>query len=272
MKPVKYFDIHTHIFPERLAEAATRNLGHFYDFRVEGKGTAADLASLCLKNGVAGALILCTATKPHQVAAVNEYAVTAAEGMKAAGVDAYVFGSYHQDVDSPEAVFDQAEKLGISGFKVHPDIQGVDIDDERLFPLYEYCEGRKPVYLHMGDCRPQYRFSEAAKLVKIKEKYPLLRVGAAHLGGYTAWEYSHLLAGIPDIWFDTSSSVWAVGPEKAGELIGMLGTDRCMFGTDYPVKTADTEVELFNRIPLSDSERYDVAYGNSLRFLGIREE
>ena len=33
----KIFDIHTHTYPEALAEKAVRNLGAFYDFVPEGK-------------------------------------------------------------------------------------------------------------------------------------------------------------------------------------------------------------------------------------------
>ena len=32
-------DTHTHVYPEAVAAKATENLGHFYDFPVEGKGT-----------------------------------------------------------------------------------------------------------------------------------------------------------------------------------------------------------------------------------------
>ena len=268
MNRTNYFDVHTHIFPEAIAPAATRNLGRFYDFTVDGNGTSAELGDVSLRNGVSGLLVLCTATSAHQVRRVNEVAAAECAGMRERGLDVECFGSYHQDETDPDGVFEQAERLGLRGFKVHPDIQGVDIDDERLFPLYAYCEGRLPVYLHMGDGRPQYRFSEARRLVRIKEKFPRLRVGAAHLGGYTAWEESHILKGIPDVWFDTSSSVWAIGPERAGELIHMLGADRCMFGTDYPVKLADTEIPLFEQIDLNDAEREAIARGNAMRFLG----
>ena len=269
MSDRKYFDVHTHIFPEKLAPAATRNLGNFYDFTVEGNGTAAELGAVSRDNGVRGVLVLCTATSAHQVRKVNEVAAAECEKIRALGVETVLFGCYHQDETDPDGVFEEAAELGIRGFKVHPDIQGVDIDDERLFPLYRYCEGRLPIYLHMGDCRPQYRFSEAARLCRIKEKFPDLRIGAAHLGGYTAWENSHLLAGMPDVWFDTSSSVWAVGPEKAAELIYMLGTHRCMFGTDYPVKKADTEVPLFERIPITEDEKKAVAFENAGTFLNL---
>ena len=41
----KVFDIHTHTYPEAIAEKACVNLGKFYDFIVEGEGTYAHLES-----------------------------------------------------------------------------------------------------------------------------------------------------------------------------------------------------------------------------------
>ena len=40
-----------------------------------------------------------------------------------------------------------------------------------------------PLYLHMGDNRPQYRYSEPKKLAKLLDRFPDLVVGAAHFGG-----------------------------------------------------------------------------------------
>ncbi len=267
MSDIKYFDIHTHIFPDKIAEHATRNLGAFYDFVCEGTGTSGDLYESSVRNGVRGALLLCTATNARQMASVNAYAVGEAERLKALGFDARVFACYHQDCADPAAAVHEAEEYGIRGFKIHPDIQAAAIDDPRFFELYRLCEGKMTVYFHMGDYRPQYPYSQIERLLRVREKFPGLRIGAAHLGSYTVWEDSHLLSGIDNIWFDTSSSLWALEPGRASEIIHMLGTDRCMFGTDYPVKRADSEMKLFAALDLSDKERENVAYGNAMKFL-----
>ena len=267
MNDLRFFDIHTHTFPDRLAPLATHNLGSFYNFPIEGKGTADDLCGHCERSNVQGVLILLTATNPRHVRAVNAGGTDILNRFRMRGIDAHVFAGFHQDCPDPEGEFLYAVGCGLRGFKIHPDIQGCDIDDPRFFPLYRLCEGKYPVYFHMGDCRPQYRFSEVRKLLHVIEKFPDLRIGAAHLGGYTAWEDSYLLKGLPNVWFDTSSTIWHTGPEKASELIHMLGTDRCMFGTDYPVKTAGEEIKRFLSLELTDEERQAVAFGNAQKFL-----
>lgn len=269
MSDLKFIDIHTHIYPEKISAAAVSALGAFYDFPVEGNGTAAELREKSEKNGVVGCLLLAVATNARQLRRVNDTVAAEAAHARSLGRETYAFGGYHQDCENPEEEIAHALEIGLRGFKIHPDIQGVNIDDERLFPLYAACEGRVPVYFHMGDCRPQYRFSEARRLLRVLDRFPGLQVGAAHLGGYTAWEDAPLLAGHPNVWFDTSSSLWAMSAERAMELIGMLGADRCMFGTDYPVMTADSELPRFLSLPLTDGQRTAIAYENAKRFLGL---
>ena len=51
---MKVFDIHTHTYPEAIAEKAVVNLGNFYNFVPEGKGTYNDLVSQAADNNVGG--------------------------------------------------------------------------------------------------------------------------------------------------------------------------------------------------------------------------
>ena len=68
----KIFDIHTHTYPEAIAEKAVTSLNAFYEFVSEGKGTYAELAENSRENGVVGMLLFSVATNPHQVQKVND--------------------------------------------------------------------------------------------------------------------------------------------------------------------------------------------------------
>ncbi|MBE6569314.1 MAG: amidohydrolase [Ruminococcaceae bacterium] len=269
----KIFDIHTHTYPEKIADKATVNLGNFYNFRVEGKGTYAHLESQAEANGVHGYLLFSVATNAHQVSKVNDSIASLAEYSRSKGFLTVGFAGMHQDFEDFEGELNRAWDIGLRGVKLHPDIQGVDADDARLFPLYELMEGKMPLYLHVGDNRPEYRFSEAKKIVRILENFPKLEVVAAHLGGYKAWDDAlTYLAGRERVWYDTSSAVWAMTPEYAGMLIGKLGAENIMFGTDYPVMNTAEEVERFLRIDLTDDQREDIFWNNAIRFLHLEEE
>lgn len=265
----KIFDIHTHTYPEAIAEKAVTNLNAFYEFVSEGRGVYSELESEWKKHGGVGMLLFSVATNPHQVQKVNDGIASLVKLSQSHGFLTRGFAGMHQDYPDFAAELDRIETLGLQGVKIHPDIQGVDIDDPRMLKLYELLEGRMPVYFHMGDNRPQYRFSETEKLVRVKKLFPKLEVVAAHLGGYKAWQEAYKLAELDGIWFDTSSAVWAITPEYAGELIRMLGTKRVMFGTDYPVMLPKDEIDRILAIDLTEEEREDIFCNNALRFLKI---
>lgn len=270
----KIFDVHTHTYPEAIAEKACENLGKFYDFPVCGKGTYAHLESQAEENGVKGYLLFSVATNARQVPKVNSSIAALAEYSRSRGFTTIGFAGMHQDFDDFEGEINRAAELGLRGVKIHPDIQGVDIDDRRLLPLYEILESRgMPLFLHMGDDRPQYRFSSADKLVRVLGMFPRLRVCAAHFGGYKSWNESvPLLMGRENVWYDTSSSLWAMSRETAEDVIGRLGYDTVMFGTDYPVMNTKEEVERFMALRLTDDVREKILWNNAMTFLELDNE
>lgn len=269
----RIFDAHTHTYPELLSFRATQNLGAFYNFRVSCKGTVADLMETSRSAGVSGFLILGVATNARQVSHVNEAVAGDVKSARDRGFDAFGFAAMHQDTENFEAELDHAVSLGLTGVKLHPDIQGVAIDDERLFPLFELLSRRAmPLCLHMGDDRPEYRYSEPQKLVRVLDMFPDLTVLASHLGGYRAWdEAAECLAGRKNVVYDASSVLWAMTPERACELIRKLGVQNIMFGTDYPVVGASDYLALFDKLPLSDDERRAILYDNAARFFDIHD-
>ena len=265
----KVFDIHTHTYPPQISEKAITNLNAFYGFVSEGRGVYDELEEEWKKYNGVGMLLFSVATNAHQVTKVNDYIASLVKKSRENGFLTCGFAGMHQDFPDFESEIDRIESIGLQGVKIHPDIQGVDIDDARMLRLYEILEGRMPVYFHMGDNRERYRFSETDKLVKIKKIFPRLEVVAAHLGGYNAWEEAYKLAELEHVWFDTSSALWAMTTEYAGKLIKRLGTDRVMFGTDYPVMLPKSDLDRFFAIDLNEKEREDILCNNALRFLKI---
>ncbi len=271
----KIFDIHTHVYPEAIAKKAIDNLNKFYEFdkyynfTTAGHGAIDDLISHGKADGLCGALLLCVATNARQVESVNDFIAKEINKKSSEDFKLVGFGCMHQDFSDMEKEIERIEALGLKGIKIHPDIQGVDIDDKRLMPLYEQIEGRIPVYFHIGDNREEYNFSAPEKLVKIKRQFPRLEVVAAHLGGYSEWEKIGLLTDLDGIWFDTSSALWAMDATRGKQIIKELGVKRVMFGTDYPVAYAKSELELIDKLELEENELNDILYNNAKRFLRL---
>ncbi|MBQ2766554.1 MAG: amidohydrolase [Clostridia bacterium] len=269
----KIFDVHTHTYPEAIAEKAVTALGKFYNFVPEGKGIYRELEQIGADAHISGFLLFSVATNAHQVQKVNDGIAAQVRQSRAAGFSTVGFAGIHQDYPDFASELDRITEMGLRGVKIHPDIQGINIDDPRMMPLYAEMEKRKlPLYVHMGDNRPQYRFSTARRLVRVLERYPDLSVVAAHLGGYQAWMDAPMLVAYPQVLFDTSSAIWAMTADYAGELIHILGTDRVMFGTDYPVKCYESELSRFFAVPLTEEERRKILYDNAARFLDLNNE
>ena len=272
----KIFDIHTHIYPEAIAHKAVVNLNNFYEFDKHynffpsGQGVFSDLMRSSLDSGVCGCLMLCVATNAKQVEHVNDFMAKTVAENTTQNFTPVGFGGIHQDYHDITGEAERIASLGLKGIKIHPDIQGVNIDDNRLMALYEAVEGKMPIYFHIGDDREEYQFSATERLVNIKKRFPCLEVVAAHLGGYSAWKKIGMLTDLDKIWFDTSSALYAIDSQEAKRIINELGTKRVMFGTDYPVARADEELARFMAIELDDDVRADILYNNAARFLGLK--
>ena len=55
----------------------------------------------------------------------------------------------------------------------------------------------------------------------------------------------------------------------AKELIHAYGPDKVLWGTDYPMWDAVTEMEYFNKIDLTDEERSMILYENTAKLLKL---
>ena len=84
--------------------------------------------------------------------------------------------------------------------------------------------------------------------------FPHLRINAAHFGGYTVFDDVGTLFSCENVHVDLSSSLWLIDRERALGLISYFGTERVMFGTDYPVKRAEDELQRFEALGLSDAD------------------
>ncbi|MGM9647323.1 MAG: amidohydrolase family protein [Eubacteriales bacterium] len=269
-KDYRIFDFHTHVYPDAIAAKAVGALNRFYSFTSEEDGTLSELIDTSRRANVYGFALLGVATNAHQVEHVNQAILRSADTARREGFRAVAFIGMHQDYPDMEAEIVRGIRLGAMGVKLHPDIQQVDIDDPRLCRLYELLTKYDlPVCLHMGDERAEYRYSSPDKLVKMAKAFPKVRWIASHLGAYKAWEESDQLIGLPNVWFDTSSVLWALDQRRALELIRLFGADRIFFGTDYPVTNATRELQRFFDLPLLEEERRVILWDNAAAFLGL---
>ncbi len=266
MKKYKIIDAHCHIYPDKIAEKAAMATCDFYG----GLGSTLDgTVSTLLKEaeiaGIEHCIVQSVATTPKQVSSINNFiaASVAESNGKFTGL-----GTLHPDSRDIKADVDEIINLGLKGVKLHPDIQRFKIDDYRMLKIYELCEGRLPLLIHTGDHR--YDFSNPNRMMPILDIYKNLTVIGAHFGGWSIWEEAtEKLSKYKNFYVDCSSSFYALTAQKAKSLIMAYGTNRVLFGTDYPMWQPKEEIERFMQTELTEKEREDIFYNNAAKLFGI---
>lgn len=257
MPTCRIIDVHTHIFPEKIARKAVESVCRFYGVEADRSALPRDADAAERACGIERNLVFSTATAPHQVRSINDFIHAECEEYPA-----FIgLGTLHPDMEDPAAEIERIGALGLHGVKLHPDFQDFPIDDPRMLPVYRrLAERRLPVLFHMGD--PRRDLSGPARLARVLDAVPDLRVIAAHFGGYTVWdEAARLLAG-SGAWFDTSSTIGFLGRERTLDLIARFGADRLLFGTDYPMWDIGEELTRFLALGLSEEDNRRILAGN----------
>ncbi|MBR7111284.1 MAG: amidohydrolase family protein, partial [Clostridia bacterium] len=129
------------------------------------------------------------------------------------------------------------------------------------------CQGVLPILFHAGDHR--YEFSAPKRIAKIAKLFPGLTIIAAHFGGYHRWDEVDVYEGLDNVYFDTCSSFFMLSADRAKELIYKFGTDKFLFGTDYPMWKAEDEVENILNLHLSDEDNQKIFYKNAEKLLRL---
>lgn len=260
---MKIIDIHTHVYPDAIAQKAADNVRNYYEIGRNMDGTPRMLMERGEKAGVSQYVILPVAVRPENVHSINHFILEEVNSNPC-----FIgFGTLHADMPN---IGDEAQKiaeLGMKGIKFHPDCQKFDIDDPRLFPVYEAVQGKLPVFLHMGDKR--YNYSHPARLRKVLECFPQLDVVAAHFGGYSMYETACRELKDTNCIMDISSSLMFMAEGEAERYINLYGAERLAFGTDYPVWDPVEEVERFLALNLTWEQKEQIAWKTAHRFLGL---
>ena len=263
---MKLIDFHTHIYPDSIAEKATKSVEDFYSMEAENIGTAGVLLEQSQKAGVSLNVILPVAVKPSGVVHINDFAAKMQNEHK----EFLSFGTLHAAMENIEEEIERIEKLGLHGVKIHPDTQLFNIDDERLFPAFDHMQGKMIFIAHTGD--PRYSFSHPERLRRVMKNFPRLICIGAHFGGWSmADEGVKYLSDMKNCYVDISSSFpCGMSIERGEELVSLFGEDRVLFASDFPLGSPVKERENLMKMKISDSVREKIAYKNAEELLGIK--
>ena len=258
---MKIFDMHVHIFPEKIAVRAVAAIGAFYEnFNMECDGTLETAIRVMDEAGITRCAAHAVATSAHQVPSINRFIL---EAWRRYPDRLLPFAALHPDLEDPVKTAEDVIAQGFRGVKLHPEIQGFKIDAPEVLDMLAPFEGKLPILVHAGDYR--YDNSSPDRLKHVLREFPKLTLICAHLGGWTVWkEAARQLIGA-DVYVDSSSALFALTPKEAVDIMRGYGIDRVLYGTDYPMWSPVGEIARFNRLELTEDERRRVLWENHLK-------
>ena len=264
-----FIDTHTHICPDKIAEAATKQAAEFFKTTPEGLMSLSGLLAHMERCGIDASVTFCVAEKPSVVRPANDFLMKVCDNKRVIGL-----GTLHPDFEDYKAEIRRLRAGGIKGIKFHSLIQDLYPDEERLMRFYPEMGDDMIAYFHMG--QGSGHPSEPVKatperLARVLEAFPQLKVVAAHFGGYgMVQEAMKHLAG-KNLYFDTcwTPPLPKPDPKLATDMIKKHGANRFLFGTDYPFGNGLGDRDWLMRLPLSDREKERILGDNARELFGI---
>jgi len=256
-------DVHCHAWPDRIAERALS--GRSPQLPRRGDGTIGGLRSAMASSGVGQAVVLGIADEARHVDGVNRFvAQCKADGFLG-------FGTVHPDL-SAEDNLASLRASGVRGVKLHTLFQGFALNDPRMYELYEAFGSEIAVIAHVGsggDAAANRR-GTPAMIRDIVRTFPNLRLVCCHFGGYHQLDEAEAeLLGL-DVYLETSwpPGLAEIAPSRVKEIISKHGSDRIVFGSDWPMADPAAEIAAIRGLGVSDDAVEDILGRNFLRLLG----
>jgi len=263
-------DFHTHIFPNAIAERTINFLQKQSGITPATDGTLQGLLHSMEYTGVDVSVILPVVTKPSQFESVNAFAKQVNEQCAGKVIS---FGGIHPDSADYKKELRTIKELGLPGIKLHPDYQGVMIDDVRYMNIIEYAsELGLIISTHAGldNGFPDLIHCPPDRMRKVLDTIKPEKFVVAHYGGWKQWEmvYEYLIDA--NAYFDTAVTFGYIEQEMFLKIWEKRDKRKVLFATDSPWSDAAMAIAKVKELPISQLEKENILANNAKRLLGIK--
>jgi predicted TIM-barrel fold metal-dependent hydrolase len=183
---------------------------------------------------------------------------------------------------SPEAAVAEIERLAKAGIKgigeIRPDIQLLDLTDEMMTtPFVEALRKHKLILLThasepVGHDYPGKGAITPDVLYPFITSFPELTIVCAHWGGGLPFYalMPEVKKAMANVYFDTAASPLLYTPEIYSQVIQLVGANKVLFGSDYPLLAQGRLLKEIKALNLPKETEDLILSGNAQRLLGIR--
>lgn len=284
-------DIHTHTFPDKIADRAVDSLSNKAHIVPHSSGTINGLITSMEIAGIDISVVMPVATSAEQVVKINDSSIRNNEKYydnSTAPHKVLSFGCMHPEFEDYKNELKRLSQNGIKGIKIHPVYQGTDIDDTKFLNIIDCAAQNNLIVLtHAGldvgfpgivHCSPKM----CRNVIDIIGDFKFI---LAHMGGWENWDE------VPDMftgtcaYLDTSFSSESLDPLSDGywddkditmlntyhykDIIQAFGSDRILFGSDSPWTDQRRSVKFIKALDLTATDIDNILGQNALKLLDI---
>jgi predicted TIM-barrel fold metal-dependent hydrolase len=274
-------DFHTHIFPSWLKEKRDEYIKRdpcfslLYSQPKAKMATAEEVIASMDEAGIDLSVVLNAGWVSHELCVeTNDYILDSISRYPSRLIG---FCAIQPKAgDAAIAELERCAKAGAKGIgELRSDTQGFDLTDEAtmkplvdaalkhdLIFLTHSSEPVGHVYFGKGNITPNI-------LYPFIVKFPNLKLVCAHWGGGLPFyalmpEVGKALA---NVFFDTAATVFLYQPQIFQQVINIVGSDKILFGSDYPLVSQKRIIAQIESVDLTEEDRSKILGGNALKLL-----
>ncbi|HEY79387.1 MAG TPA: amidohydrolase [Dehalococcoidia bacterium] len=276
-------DFHTHVFPPQIKKNRRQYIESdpcfaiLYSNPKAELATAEELIASMDKEGVDISVMVNYGWTTHELCVeTNDYILESI-----ARYPHRLVGFCAVQPNAGEAAIAEIERCARAGIKgvgeMRPDIQLFDPGDKMLMaPLVEVMKKHRLVMLThasepVGHTYPGKGTVTPEVLYPFIISFPDLPVVCAHWGGGLPFYalMPEVKQAMGNVFFDTAASPFLYVPEVYTRVIQLVGEDKILFGTDYPLLAQSRLLNEIGSLDLTEDTKRLILSGNARRLLGI---
>ncbi len=279
-------DFHTHVFPPQIKKNRSKYIDSdpcfaiLYSKKDAPLATADELIASMDKDGVDISVVLNVGWTTHELCVeTNDYILESI-----ARYPQRLIGFCAVQPNSYEAAIAEIERCAQGGIRgvgeMRQDMQLFDLRDEEVMePFIDVVRKHKLILLThssepVGHDYPGKGSVTPEVLYPFITSFPDLTIVCAHWGGGLPFYalMPEVKQAMSKVFFDTAASPFLYSPQVYNQVIQLIGADKILFGSDYPLLAQSRLINEIKSLDLAEETKNLILSGNAQRLLGIKGE
>jgi hypothetical protein len=274
-------DFHTHIFPAWLRERrdeyskCDRCFSQLYSQPKAKIATAEELISSMDEAGIDLSIVLNAGWVSHELCVrTNDYILDSVSRYPTRLIG---FCAIQPQVgDAAMAEIERCAEAGARGIgELRSDVQGFDLADKpTMEPIVDAALKHNLIFLtHASEPVGHEYFGKGSItpdiLYSFITTFPKLKIVCAHWGGGLPFYalMPEVANALTNVFFDTAATVFLYRPEVFDRVSSIIGSDKILFGTDYPLMHQDRVTAQIRSSSLSEEDKARILGANAQKLL-----